>query len=40
MAADYDTKLTTMVAGNDVPDIAMMESGTIAFSDGGAGQIL
>lgn len=31
IAADYDTKLTTMVAGNDVPDIAMMESGTIAF---------
>ncbi|MCD9025274.1 ABC transporter substrate-binding protein [Cohnella silvisoli] len=31
IAADYDTKLTTMVAGNDVPDIAMMESGSIAF---------
>jgi multiple sugar transport system substrate-binding protein len=31
IAADYDTKLTTMVAGNDVPDIAMMESGTIAY---------
>ncbi|WP_020620470.1 ABC transporter substrate-binding protein [Paenibacillus daejeonensis] len=31
IATDYDTKLTTMVAGNDVPDIAMMESGTIAF---------
>ncbi|MEC0169141.1 ABC transporter substrate-binding protein [Paenibacillus graminis] len=31
IAADYDTKLTTMVAGNDVPDVAMMESGTIAF---------
>ncbi|GAE09815.1 extracellular solute-binding protein [Paenibacillus sp. JCM 10914] len=30
IAADYDTKLTTMVAGNDVPDIAMMESGSIA----------
>lgn len=28
---DYDTKLTTMVAGNDVPDIAQMESGSIAF---------
>jgi multiple sugar transport system substrate-binding protein len=31
IAADYDTKLTTMVAGNDVPDIAQMESGSIAF---------
>ncbi|MEK4510077.1 sugar ABC transporter substrate-binding protein [Paenibacillus anaericanus] len=31
IASDYDTKLTTMVAGNDVPDIAMMESGSIAF---------
>ncbi|WP_123042080.1 ABC transporter substrate-binding protein [Cohnella candidum] len=28
---DYDTKLTTMVAGNDVPDIAQMESASIAF---------
>ncbi len=28
---DYDTKLTTMVAGNDEPDVAMMESATIAF---------
>lgn len=28
---DYDTKLTTMVAGNDEPDVAMMESGSIAF---------
>jgi multiple sugar transport system substrate-binding protein len=28
---DYDTKLTTMVAGNDVPDIAQMESGSIAY---------
>ncbi|MGO4695038.1 sugar ABC transporter substrate-binding protein [Paenibacillus sp. 2TAB26] len=31
ISADYDTKLTTMVAGNDEPDIAMMESSTIAF---------
>lgn len=31
IAADYDTKLTTMVAGNDVPDIAQMESASIAF---------
>lgn len=31
IAADYDTKLTTMVAGNDVPDVAMMESGSIAY---------
>lgn len=31
ISADYDTKLTTMVAGNDVPDVAMMESGSIAF---------
>jgi len=31
IATDYDTKMTTMVAGNDVPDVAMMESGTIAF---------
>ncbi|GLX67087.1 ABC transporter substrate-binding protein [Paenibacillus glycanilyticus] len=30
-AGDYDTKLTTMVAGNDAPDVAMMESATIAF---------
>ncbi|MBT2760317.1 sugar ABC transporter substrate-binding protein [Paenibacillus sp. ISL-20] len=28
---DYDTKLTTMVAGNDEPDVAMMESGSIAL---------
>jgi multiple sugar transport system substrate-binding protein len=28
---DYDTKLTTMVAGNEEPDVAMMESGSIAF---------
>lgn len=31
IATDYDTKMTTMVAGNDVPDVAMMESGTIAY---------
>ncbi|MDO3409267.1 sugar ABC transporter substrate-binding protein [Saccharibacillus sp. CPCC 101409] len=31
IAADYDTKLTTMVAGNDVPDVAMMESASIAY---------
>ncbi|WP_127494996.1 MULTISPECIES: ABC transporter substrate-binding protein [Paenibacillus] len=30
-SGDYDTKLTTMVAGNDEPDVAMMESATIAF---------
>jgi multiple sugar transport system substrate-binding protein len=29
--ADYDTKLTTMVAGNEAPDVAMMESATLAF---------
>lgn len=28
---DYDTKLTTMVAGNEEPDVAMVESATIAF---------
>ncbi|MFB9327960.1 ABC transporter substrate-binding protein [Paenibacillus aurantiacus] len=28
---DYDTKLTTMVAGNQEPDVAMLESATIAF---------
>ncbi|WP_234032720.1 ABC transporter substrate-binding protein [Paenibacillus faecalis] len=28
---DYDTKLTTMIAGNDEPDVAMMESATIAY---------
>jgi len=28
---DYDTKLTTMVAGNDEPDIAQMESASIAY---------
>ncbi|QHW32806.1 sugar ABC transporter substrate-binding protein [Paenibacillus rhizovicinus] len=31
ITADYDTKLTTMVAGNDEPDVAMMESATIAY---------
>ncbi|MBM7568850.1 ABC transporter substrate-binding protein [Paenibacillus sacheonensis] len=31
ISADYDTKLTTMVAGNDEPDVAMMESATIAY---------
>ncbi len=31
ISADYDTKLTTMVAGNDEPDIAMMESSTLAY---------
>ncbi|NBD25418.1 ABC transporter substrate-binding protein [Paenibacillus glycinis] len=31
ISADYDTKMTTMVAGNDEPDVAMMESATIAF---------
>ncbi|MRN52147.1 ABC transporter substrate-binding protein [Paenibacillus monticola] len=38
IATDYDTKLTTMVAGNDVPDIAMMESGSIAFPLGEQGK--
>ncbi|MBB6734184.1 ABC transporter substrate-binding protein [Cohnella zeiphila] len=28
---DYDTKLTTMVAGNDEPDVAQMESASIAY---------
>lgn len=28
---DYDTKLTAMIAGNNAPDIAMMESATITF---------
>jgi len=28
---DYDTKLTTMVAGGEEPDVAMMESASIAF---------
>lgn len=28
---DYDTKMTAMVAGNDEPDVAQMETGTIAF---------
>jgi multiple sugar transport system substrate-binding protein len=28
---DYDTKLTTMVAGNQEPDVAMMESASLAF---------
>ena len=31
ITADYDTKMTTMVAGNDEPDVAMMESATIAY---------
>lgn len=29
--SDYDTKLTTMIAGNEAPDVAMMESATITF---------
>ncbi|HLU23253.1 ABC transporter substrate-binding protein [Lederbergia graminis] len=29
--ADYDTKLTTMVAGNETPDVAQMESATLAY---------
>ncbi|MCM3699953.1 sugar ABC transporter substrate-binding protein [Paenibacillus macerans] len=29
--SDYDAKLTTMVAGNEEPDVAMMESASIAF---------
>lgn len=29
--ADYDTKLTTMVAGNENPDVAYLESASIAF---------
>lgn len=28
---DYDTKLTTMIAGNEEPDVAMMESASLAF---------
>lgn len=28
---DYDTKLTTMIAGNETPDVAQMESATLAF---------
>lgn len=29
--SDYDTKLTAMIAGNNAPDVAMMESATITF---------
>lgn len=29
---DYDTKLTTMVAANEEPDVAYLESATIAFT--------
>jgi multiple sugar transport system substrate-binding protein len=29
--SDYDTKLTTIIAGNETPDIAQMESATLAF---------
>jgi len=28
---DYDTKLTTMIAGNETPDVAQMESATLAY---------
>lgn len=28
---DYDTKLTTMIAGNEIPDVAQMESASLAF---------
>src|SRR5690606_19706090 len=29
--SDYDTKLTTIIAGNETPDLAQMESATLAF---------
>jgi multiple sugar transport system substrate-binding protein len=29
--ADYDTKMTTMIAGGEEPDVAMLESATLAF---------
>lgn len=29
--SEYDTKMTAMIAGNDVPEICFMESGTLLF---------
>jgi multiple sugar transport system substrate-binding protein len=37
---DYDTKLTTMVAGNETPDIAQMESASLAFPLADQGKFL
>ncbi len=37
---DYDAKLTTMIAGNDAPDLAMMESATITFPLAEQGKLL
>ena len=38
--ADYDTKLTTMVAGNEEPDVAYLESATIAYPLAEQGKLL
>ncbi len=38
--SDYDTKLTAMIAGNDAPDVAMMESATITFPLAEQGKLL
>ncbi len=37
---DYDTKLTTMIAGNEAPDIAQMESASLAFPLADEGKFL
>lgn len=37
---DYDTKLTTMIAGNETPDVAQMESATLAFPLAAEGKFL
>lgn len=38
--SDYDAKITTMIAGNIAPDVAMMESSTITFPLAEQGELL
>jgi len=38
--SDYDTKLTAMIAGNNAPDVAMMEAATITFPLAEQGKLL
>ena len=37
---EYDTKITTMIAGGDIPEICEMESGTLLFPLADQGIIL